>query len=34
VTVNGKSAYVYYVSPTQINALVPTDPRPAMSTCK
>jgi uncharacterized protein (TIGR03437 family) len=26
VTVNGKSAYVYYASPTQINALVPTDP--------
>jgi len=26
VTVNGKSAYVYYISPTQINVLTPPDP--------
>ena len=26
VTVNGKSAYVYYISPTQINILTPPDP--------
>ncbi len=26
VTVDGKSAYVYYISPVQINALVPADP--------
>ena len=25
VTVNGKSAYIYYISPTQINALSPAD---------
>jgi len=25
VTVNGKSAYVYYISPTQVNILTPTD---------
>ena len=25
-TVNGKSAYVYYISPTQINVLTPPDP--------
>ena len=25
VTVNGKSAYVYYISPTQINILTPPD---------
>lgn len=28
-TVNGKSAYVYYISPTQINILTPPDPLPA-----
>jgi len=26
VTVNGKSAYVYYISPAQINILTPPDP--------
>ena len=26
VTVNGKSAYIYYISPTQINVLTPPDP--------
>jgi uncharacterized protein (TIGR03437 family) len=26
VTVNGRSAYVYYISPTQINILTPPDP--------
>jgi uncharacterized protein (TIGR03437 family) len=26
VTVNGKSAYVYYISPTQVNVLTPPDP--------
>jgi uncharacterized protein (TIGR03437 family) len=26
VTVNGKSAYVYYISPTQVNILTPPDP--------
>ena len=26
VTVNGKPAYVYYISPTQINILTPPDP--------
>ncbi|HEY4360508.1 MAG TPA: IPT/TIG domain-containing protein [Bryobacteraceae bacterium] len=26
VTVNGKNAYVYYVSPTQVNILTPPDP--------
>src|SRR6516165_1468182 len=25
-TVNGKSAYVYYISPTQVNILTPPDP--------
>src|SRR5580704_4138841 len=25
VTVNGKSAYVYYISPTQVNILTPPD---------
>jgi len=25
VTVDGKSAYIYYISPTQINALAPAD---------
>ncbi|MFN7919089.1 MAG: metallophosphoesterase [Bryobacteraceae bacterium] len=29
VTVNGKPAYVYYVSPTQVNALTPPDALPA-----
>ncbi len=29
VTVNGKSAYVYYISPTQINILTPGDGLPA-----
>ena len=29
VTVNGKSAYVYYISPTQINVLTPPDALPA-----
>ena len=29
VTVNGKSAYVYYISPTQINILMPPDALPA-----
>ena len=29
VTVNGKSAYVYYISPTQINVLTPPDPLPS-----
>src|ERR1700683_345005 len=26
VTVNGKSAYVYYISPTQVNILTPPNP--------
>ena len=26
VTVNGKPAYVYYISPTQLNVLAPDDP--------
>jgi len=29
VTVNGRSAYVYYISPTQINILTPIDALPA-----
>ena len=29
VTVNGKSAYLYYISPTQINILTPPDAMPA-----
>ena len=29
VTVNGKPAYVYYISPTQVNILTPPDPLPA-----
>ena len=29
VTVNGKSAYIYYISPTQINILTPPDDMPA-----
>ena len=29
VTVNGKSAYVYYISPTQINILTPPDALPS-----
>jgi uncharacterized protein (TIGR03437 family) len=29
VTVNGKSAFVYYISPTQINILTPPDAMPA-----
>jgi uncharacterized protein (TIGR03437 family) len=29
VTVNGKNAFVYYISPTQINILTPPDPLPA-----
>jgi uncharacterized protein (TIGR03437 family) len=29
VTVNGKSAYLYYISPTQINILTPPDALPA-----
>lgn len=29
VTVNGRSAYVYYISPTQINILTPLDALPA-----
>jgi uncharacterized protein (TIGR03437 family) len=29
VTVNGKSAYVYYISPTQVNILTPPDTLPA-----
>jgi uncharacterized protein (TIGR03437 family) len=29
VTVNGRSAYVYYISPTQINILTPPDALPA-----
>ena len=29
VTVNGKAAYVYYISPSQINILTPPDPLPA-----
>lgn len=29
VTVNGKNAFVYYISPTQINILTPPDPMPA-----
>lgn len=29
ITVNGKSAYVYYISPTQINILTPPDALPA-----
>ena len=29
VTVNGKSAYVYYISPTQVNILTPPDTMPA-----
>src|SRR5262249_15402824 len=28
VTVNGKSAYVYYISPTQVNILTPPDDMP------
>jgi uncharacterized protein (TIGR03437 family) len=28
VTVNGKSAYVYYISPTQVNILTPPDALP------
>jgi uncharacterized protein (TIGR03437 family) len=28
VTVNGKPAYVYYISPTQVNILTPPDPMP------
>jgi uncharacterized protein (TIGR03437 family) len=26
VTVNGKAAYIYYVSPTQVNILTSLDP--------
>jgi uncharacterized protein (TIGR03437 family) len=29
VTVNGKAAYVYYISPTQVNVLTPPDAMPA-----
>jgi len=29
VTVNGKSAYVYYISPTQVNILTPPDTMPS-----
>ncbi len=29
VTINGKSAYVYYISPTQVNVLTPPDAMPA-----
>jgi len=29
VTVNGKTAYVYYISPSQINILTPPDALPA-----
>ncbi len=29
VTVNGKTAYVYYISPTQVNVLTPPDAMPA-----
>lgn len=32
VTINGKAAYVSYISPTQINALVPTDATEGMVT--
>ena len=32
VTVNGKSAFVYYISPTQINILTPPDSMPASVT--
>ena len=32
VTVNGKSAYVYYISPTQINILTPPDAMPGTVT--
>jgi uncharacterized protein (TIGR03437 family) len=28
VTVNGKNAYLYYISPTQVNILTPPDPLP------
>ncbi|HTP31670.1 MAG TPA: IPT/TIG domain-containing protein, partial [Candidatus Acidoferrales bacterium] len=28
VTVNGKAAYVYYISPTQVNVLTPPDSMP------
>ena len=28
VTVNGKAAYVYYISPTQVNILTPPDSMP------
>src|ERR1043166_5184864 len=30
VTVNGKNAFVYYISPTQVNVLTPPDPIPAL----
>src|ERR1041385_8698963 len=29
VTVNGKSAFVFYISPTQVNALTPPDAMPS-----
>lgn len=32
VAINGKPAYVYYVSPTQINVLTPPDPLPSAFT--
>ena len=32
VTVNGKAAFVYYISPTQLNILTPPDPLPASVT--
>src|ERR1051326_1017470 len=30
VAVNGKNAFVYYISPTQVNVLTPPDPMPAL----
>jgi uncharacterized protein (TIGR03437 family) len=32
VTVNGKPAYIYYISPTQVNILTPTDAMPGTVT--
>jgi uncharacterized protein (TIGR03437 family) len=32
VTINGKAAYVYYISPTQVNILTPPDSIPAAAT--
>ena len=34
VTVNGKPAYIYYISPTQINALAPADAGDGPGSCR